>query len=202
MSLVQGKNTVKNVYSKLKECNKSFGHSKEFLKYVLLKGLLSKNKIKVCIDGLEVLVLDEIVERISLEHSFAENNEGLYAIVNSYHKLECLNISKCTEFSETSICNIIRFCSKLQHLSLSFCKTTDIVTIKEIAGSCFNLKYLNLEGCSTLSNNGVLDVIHELARHLGIPHDALRDVASLDNFIYDKLSRRLSKRCILARPSL
>jgi hypothetical protein len=51
-------------------------------------------------------------------------------------------------------------------------------------------------------NNGVLDVIHELARHLGIPHDASRDVASLDNFINDELSRRLSEHCILARPSL
>ncbi|PKK40784.1 hypothetical protein RhiirC2_805335, partial [Rhizophagus irregularis] len=28
------------------------------------------------------------------------------------------------------------------------------------------------------------------------------DVASLDNFIIDELSRRLSERCILARPSL
>ena len=39
MSLVQGKNTVKDFYSKLEECNKSFGHSEEFLKCALLKGL-------------------------------------------------------------------------------------------------------------------------------------------------------------------
>ncbi|CAB4419363.1 unnamed protein product [Rhizophagus irregularis] len=47
-----------------------------------------------------------------------------------------------------------------------------------------------------------LDVIHELTRSLGIPYDAPRDVASLDNFIINELSRRLSERCILARPSL
>ena len=103
------------------------------------------------------------------------------------------------------------------------------MTIKEVADLCLNLKYLNLEGCSNISkeavdqlvslnpnihienfvpirvpplNNRVLDVIHELARHLGIQHDAPRDVVSLDNFINDELSRRLSEHCILARPSL
>ncbi|CAB4445632.1 unnamed protein product [Rhizophagus irregularis] len=47
-----------------------------------------------------------------------------------------------------------------------------------------------------------LDPIHQLARQLGIPHDAPRDVASLKNFINNELSRRLSECCILARPSL
>ena len=111
---------------------------------------------------------------------------------------------------------------------LSYCEVTNEI-IKEIACSCLNLKYLNLDGCDNISkeavdqlisfnpnihienfvqirvpflNNRVLDVIYELARHLGIQHDAPRDVASLDNFINDELSRRLSERCILARPSL
>ncbi len=39
--------------------------------------------------------------------SFAENNEGLCVIANSCHKLEYLNIFKCTEFSEISICDVI-----------------------------------------------------------------------------------------------
>ncbi|GES96588.1 hypothetical protein GLOIN_2v1786061 [Rhizophagus clarus] len=112
----------------------------------------------------------------------------------------------------------------LQQLDLSFCQITDI-TIKEIAGSCLNLKYLNLEECNNISKEAVdqlvsslspnihvenfvpirvhpLDLIHQLARQLGIPHDAPRDVASLKNFINDELSRRLSERCILARPLL
>ena len=46
-------------------------------------------------------------------------------------------------------------------------------------------------------NNRVLDVIHELARHLELS----RDDVFLDNF-NQKLSRRLNKRCILARASL
>ena len=45
-------------------------------------------------------------------------------------------------------------------------------------------------------------MICELVRSLGIPHDAPRDVVSLDNSIIDGLSRRLSERCILARTSL
>src|SRR6266542_3290007 len=42
-----------------------------------------------------------------------KNDIGLTAITNSCHKLECLNISKYTEFSEISICNIIHSCSRL-----------------------------------------------------------------------------------------
>ncbi|GBC07754.1 hypothetical protein RclHR1_07680008 [Rhizophagus clarus] len=67
MSLVQGENTVKDLYSKLEECNKSFGHSEEFLKCALLKGLSTENAFKVRLDGLEELALDEIVERLSPE---------------------------------------------------------------------------------------------------------------------------------------
>ena len=148
---------------------------------------------------------------------------GLWRIAKSCHRLEYLNISNHREYSETSICNVIRSCPRLQQLDLSFCQITDI-TIKEIAGSCLNLKYLNLEGCNNISKEAVdqlvslnqnihvenfvpiqvpsLDVIHELVRRLEIPHDAPRDVASLDNFIIDELSRRLSERCIIARLSL
>ena len=65
--LVQGKNTVKDFYSKLKECNKNFGYSEEFLKCILLKGLSNENRIKVLIDGLQALMLDEILKRLSSE---------------------------------------------------------------------------------------------------------------------------------------
>ena len=64
MLLVQGENTVKDFYLKLEECNKSFGHSKEFLKCALLKELSLENEIKVCMDGLHELILDEIVKRL------------------------------------------------------------------------------------------------------------------------------------------
>ena len=83
-----------------------------------------------------------------------KNDIGLTAIANSCHKLECLNISKHTEFSEISICNIIRSCPKLQQLDLSYCVITDI-TIEEIARSCLNLKYLDLEGCYNISKEAV-----------------------------------------------
>ncbi|RIA89694.1 hypothetical protein C1645_738438 [Glomus cerebriforme] len=67
MLLVQGKNTIKEFYSKLEECNKNFGHNEEFLKCALLKGLLSKNEIKILMGGLQALALDEIVKRLSPE---------------------------------------------------------------------------------------------------------------------------------------
>src|SRR5579871_2719623 len=75
----------------------------------------------------------------------SKNDKGLCAIANSCHRLEYLNISNRTEFSEISICNVIRSCPGLQHLDLSFCKISNI-TIEEIARSCLNLKYLNLRG--------------------------------------------------------
>ncbi|GBB92483.1 hypothetical protein RclHR1_02010020 [Rhizophagus clarus] len=81
----------------------------------------------------------------TLCNGFAENDKGLCAIVNSCHKIEYLNISKRTEFSETSICNVIRSCPRFQYLDLSFCRITNI-TIEEIAKSCPKLKYLNLRG--------------------------------------------------------
>ncbi|RIA91038.1 hypothetical protein C1645_822613 [Glomus cerebriforme] len=91
----------------------------------------------------------------ALCNSFAENDEGLCIIVNSYHKLECLNISKHTEFSKISICNIIRSCPRLQQLiNLSFYRITDI-SIEEIASSCFNLKYFNLRRCYKISKKAV-----------------------------------------------
>ena len=80
----------------------------------------------------------------------SENDIGLSAIANSCHKIEYLNISNCTEFSEISICDVIHSCLRLQQLNLSFCQITNI-TIKEISAkrlngrSCLNLKYLNLK---------------------------------------------------------
>ena len=47
-----------------------------------------------------------------------KNDIDLTAIANSCHKLEYLNISIRKEFSEISICNVIRSCPRLQHLDL------------------------------------------------------------------------------------
>ncbi|PKY54962.1 hypothetical protein RhiirA4_474097 [Rhizophagus irregularis] len=74
-------------------------------------------------------------------------------IVNEY-----LNIFIRKEFSEISICNVIRSCPRLQQLDLSYCEITDI-TIKEIARSCLNLKYLDLEGCYNISEEAIDQLI-------------------------------------------
>jgi hypothetical protein len=79
---------------------------------------------------------------------------GLWKIARSCHKLEYLNLSHRTEFTEISICNIIHSCSDLQHLNLTFCEITDI-TIEEIARSCLNLKYLDLKGCYNVSKEAI-----------------------------------------------
>ena len=67
MSLVQGENTVKDFYSKLKECNKSLDYNENFLRNVLLKGLSSENAFKALMYGLQALALDEILKRLILE---------------------------------------------------------------------------------------------------------------------------------------
>jgi hypothetical protein len=84
----------------------------------------------------------------------SKNDKGLTAIAQSCHKLEYLNIAYRIEFTEQSICAIIRSCPKLQQFDLSFCKITDIV-IEEIASSCLNLKNLNLEGCYRISKEAI-----------------------------------------------
>ena len=66
-SLVQGNDTVKDFYSKLKEYNKSVSYHEERLKWLFLRGISSENTFKVRLDGLEILALDEIVERLSPE---------------------------------------------------------------------------------------------------------------------------------------
>ncbi|GES80210.1 hypothetical protein GLOIN_2v744250 [Rhizophagus clarus] len=71
MSLVQGENTVKDLYSKLEECNKSFGHSEEFLKCALLKGLSTENAFKVSLDGLEKLA--STCEKQDIKHVGEQN---------------------------------------------------------------------------------------------------------------------------------
>src|SRR5437588_6415469 len=65
--IVQGNYTVKEFYSKLKECNLSKDYSEWLLKNLFLRGLLPENTFKVLLDGLEVLSLDEIVESFSSE---------------------------------------------------------------------------------------------------------------------------------------
>ncbi|PKB96281.1 RNI-like protein [Rhizophagus irregularis] len=97
----------------------------------------------------------------------SENDIGLSAIANSCHRLEYLNISNRTEFSEISICNVIRSCPRLQHLDLSFCKISNI-TIEEIARSCLNLKYLNLRGCYKISKEAVDQLVSSLSPNINI----------------------------------
>ncbi|CAB4427747.1 unnamed protein product [Rhizophagus irregularis] len=65
--IVQGNYTVKEYYSKLKECNLSKDYPEWLLKNLFLKGLSPENTFKVLLGELEVLVLDEIVERLSPE---------------------------------------------------------------------------------------------------------------------------------------
>ena len=66
-SLVQGNYMVKEFYLKLKECNICIGYSEELLKNLFLRGLSPENEIKVLMDSLQTLVLDEIVKRLSSE---------------------------------------------------------------------------------------------------------------------------------------
>ena len=65
--LVQGNDTVKDFYSKLKECNKSVSYHEERLKWLFLHGLSPENMFKVQMDWLKELALDEIVESLSPE---------------------------------------------------------------------------------------------------------------------------------------
>ncbi|CAJ0847667.1 13054_t:CDS:1, partial [Entrophospora sp. SA101] len=68
-------------------------------------------------------------------------DKGLYAITNSCHKLEYLNISHRKEFSEIAIWNVIHSCPKLQEFDIRECKIS-YTTIKEIE-LYLKIKYIN-----------------------------------------------------------
>ena len=65
--IVQGNYTVKEFYSKLKECNLSKDYPEWLLKNLFFGGLSPENEIKILMGGLQELGLDEIVERLSPE---------------------------------------------------------------------------------------------------------------------------------------
>ncbi|PKK58303.1 hypothetical protein RhiirC2_796538 [Rhizophagus irregularis] len=67
---------------------------------------------------------------------------GLDAIANSCHKLEYLKISRCKEFSEIAIWNVIYSCLRIQQLHIFKCNIA-YTTIEEI-GLYLKLKYFNL----------------------------------------------------------
>ncbi|UZO03780.1 uncharacterized protein OCT59_024183 [Rhizophagus irregularis] len=60
--IVQGNYTVKEYYSKLKECNLSKDYPEWLFKNLFIRGLSPENKFKVRLDGLLLLSLDEIVD--------------------------------------------------------------------------------------------------------------------------------------------
>ncbi|GBB91682.1 hypothetical protein RclHR1_19040005 [Rhizophagus clarus] len=177
--IVQGNYTVKEYYSKLKECNLSKDYPEWLFKNLFIRRLLPENKFEVRLDGLLLLSLDEIVEGLSPEQFKSESDIGLSAIANSCHKLEYLNISGHTGFSEIIICNVICSYPRLQQLDLSYCEITDI-TIEEITRSCPNLKYLNLRGCYKISKEAVNKLnpnIHiENFKETLLPPDLIRAV--------------------------
>ncbi|RIA99154.1 hypothetical protein C1645_731161 [Glomus cerebriforme] len=170
--IVQGNYTVKKYYSKLKEYNLSKDYPEWLLKNLFLRGLSPENTFKVLLDGLEVLALYEIVERLdqvegggfsdktlnriaksysnlkylNLRKRYGDDglitDKGLYAIANLCQKLEYLNISHCKEFSEIAIWNVIHSCPRIKQLDIYECKIT-YKTIKEI-GLYLKLKYFNL----------------------------------------------------------
>jgi uncharacterized membrane protein YjjP (DUF1212 family) len=65
--IVQGNYTVKEYYSKLKECNLSKDYPEWLLKNLFFRGLSAEDILKVRLDGLQALALDDIVERLSPE---------------------------------------------------------------------------------------------------------------------------------------
>ena len=65
--IVQGNYMVKEYYSKLKVCNLSNNYPEWLLKNLFFRGLSPEDILKVHLDGLQALALNDIVERLSLE---------------------------------------------------------------------------------------------------------------------------------------
>jgi hypothetical protein len=128
------------------------------------------------------------------------DDECLWRIVKSCHKLEYLNIAYRRGITEHSICGIICSSLKLQHLDITFCKITDI-TIKEIANSCLNLKYLNLQGCNNISKEAVDRLVSALTPNIHIKNfvDTLSPPDLIGVVINHLTQNNVASRQILAQ---
>ncbi|GET60175.1 hypothetical protein GLOIN_2v1778881 [Rhizophagus irregularis DAOM 181602=DAOM 197198] len=72
--IVQGNYTVKEYYSKLKECNLSKDYPEWLFKNLFFRELSPEDILKVRLDGLQALALDDIVERLSPEHKMFDED--------------------------------------------------------------------------------------------------------------------------------
>lgn len=93
--------------------------------------------------NISILYGKKLADYISIVWEYSDKN--LCIIANLCHKLEYLNSSNYTEFSEISIYNVIHSCPKLQQLDLNFCGISNI-TIEEIVRLYPNLNILIWEG--------------------------------------------------------
>ncbi|RGB29806.1 hypothetical protein C1646_766160 [Rhizophagus diaphanus] len=195
---LKNSHSINNIWKR--EVNLEWTKRKEFLFGRIVQGLSHENKTKVLMDGLQVLTLDDIVERLSPEHRDISQSE-----VSQFAK-------EWIQITWISICDIIHSCTRLQHLDFSYCGVTNEI-IKEIGSSCLNLKYLKLEGCDIVSKEAIDQLvsfnpnihvenfvctiipayfdtypgIYKLSRRLRMSVDVLRDIMSVHNYVRQAL---------------
>ncbi|GBB92723.1 hypothetical protein RclHR1_20480005 [Rhizophagus clarus] len=175
--IVQGNYTVKEYYSKLKECNLSKDYPEWLLKNLFIEGLSPENKTKVLMDGL--IELGNITDK------------SLFVIADNCHDLQEFHFAEARWITDKSISCILNSCPNLRNLDISHSKG-DIKDASMLIQRCLSIEYLEFAGVMALWDDALIVAIIRGSpnlRHLEIGH----------NDIGDEVTEALAHSCQIAR---
>ncbi|KAF3329322.1 F-box protein SKP2A-like protein [Carex littledalei] len=92
---------------------------------------------------------------LDLSRSFRLSDRSLYALSDGCPHLTRLNISGCSNFSESALA-IGQNCNQLQSLNLGWCESITDKGVVCLASGCPNLRALDLCGCILITDESVI----------------------------------------------
>ncbi|CAG8522557.1 10922_t:CDS:2 [Ambispora gerdemannii] len=154
---------IEEYYSKLKECNLSKDYPEWLLKNLFFRGLSPEDILKVRLDGLQALALDDIVERL-----------------NNCHDLQEFHFAEARRITDKSISCILNSCPNLRNLDISYSKG-DVKDASMLIQRCLSIEYLDFAGVMAFRNDALIVAIIRGSpnlRHLEIGHNDIESSGS------------------------
>ena len=145
------------------------------------------------------------LEYLNIAYRTEITEQSICAIIRSCPKLQHFDPSYC-EVTNVVIEEIIQSCLNLKYLNLNGYRNISKEAVDQLISLKPNIHVENFVNSITPAsldaliaqivqahsqNNGALDTMYALARRLGMPDDAPRDITSLDDYINDELMRRM-----------
>ena len=96
---------------------------------------------------------------IDKEDSFGSfsylSNDGLLGLSRHCSHLQSLDISWCSNVTDTSTIEVARHCSHLQSLDISYCYNITDTSMIEVGRHCSHLQSLTIYGCKNITNTSL-----------------------------------------------